>query len=328
MGGHSNIKRMKLKVYFTDFWSSFNKEDNYFMQILSERYDVEISKQPDILFYSCYGWDYLNFNCTRIFYTAENKKPDFTACDFAISFDYNDRNNHYKLPFYAYKILSNGLLKDLDKTLNRSEAETAWKKKKGFCSMVVSNPEAKERLQFFKDLNDQIPVDSGGAVMNNVGGRVTNKMNFIRKYRFVIAFENESYPGYLTEKIVESILANAIPLYWGDPDIEDHFNPARFIDRKSFGSNQEMIKRIMEIENNQELALKILTEPVFKNGSIPKILDERAFKEFLWSSVEKAIKRKPIAQSCIRYIHLLNIFKYKLSKRIKSRVNLFGLSIR
>ena len=40
-----------------------------------------------------------------------------------------------------------------------------------------------------------------------------------KPYKFSIAFENAWYPGYTSEKIVTSMLAGTIPIYWGNPDI-------------------------------------------------------------------------------------------------------------
>ena len=47
------MQKKKLKIYFTDFWLTFNKTDNYFTNIISDEFDIEVTKSnPDILFYS------------------------------------------------------------------------------------------------------------------------------------------------------------------------------------------------------------------------------------------------------------------------------------
>ncbi|WP_416171499.1 glycosyltransferase family 10 domain-containing protein [Algoriphagus boritolerans] len=72
---------------------------------------------------------------------------------------------------------------------------------KKFCCFLASNERAKERIEFFKKLSQYKQVDSGGIVHNNLGFRVSDKMKFIKDYKFIVAFENSSYPGYITEKI-------------------------------------------------------------------------------------------------------------------------------
>ena len=62
-----------------------------------------------------------------------------------------------------------------------------------------------------------------GRVLNTLGHRVADKQAFLRDYKFTIAFENESHPGYTTEKIVEPMLADSIPIYWGDPLVGTDF---------------------------------------------------------------------------------------------------------
>lgn len=50
-----------------------------------------------------------------------------------------------------------------------------------------------------------------------------------RNYHFVIAFENIVEDGYVTEKIVNAMLAGSIPIYWGTEDVETLFNGRSFI---------------------------------------------------------------------------------------------------
>ena len=77
----------KLKVNFVDFWSGFDKVNNDFYRILSEKYEIEISDKPDYLFYSVFGYEHTKYDCVRIFFTGECIVPDFNICDYAIGFD-------------------------------------------------------------------------------------------------------------------------------------------------------------------------------------------------------------------------------------------------
>ena len=36
-------------------------------------------------------------------------------------------------------------------------------------------------------------------------------------HAFVVAFENDDAPGYVTEKLALALLAGAVPVYWGPP---------------------------------------------------------------------------------------------------------------
>lgn len=48
-------------------------------------------------------------------------------------------------------------------------------------------------------------------------------------YKFVLVAENDRKDGWVTEKIFNAVLAGAVPIYFGAPDIETYVNPARFI---------------------------------------------------------------------------------------------------
>ena len=93
---------------------------------------------------------------------------------------------------------------------------------------MTSNPYSQKRIGFFKELSKYKKVDSGGKVLNNVGGCVEDKLEFIKDYKFVISFENSAHPGYTTEKIVDPLAMNCIPIYWGNPYVARDFNNKRF----------------------------------------------------------------------------------------------------
>jgi hypothetical protein len=130
-----------------------------------------------------------------------------------------------------------------------------------FCNFVYSNPRAQRRVTFFKKLSARKNVDSGGGMCNNLGRVVTDKLAFLQHYKFTIAFENQSAPGYTTEKIFEPMVANSIPIYWGNPFIAQEFNPQSIINVHDFGSDEEAIERILEIDADDELYKQYLQRP-------------------------------------------------------------------
>lgn len=253
-----------IKIDFVDFWPGFNKEDNFFSNLLKEKFNVLIDeKEPDTIFYSVFGNKHVEYSCKKIFYTGENRRPNFFECDLAFSFDFTKNKKHFRLPLYYLYIDGFGL-KDSIEHLNTKEAfREIWKQKKKFCAMVVSNPNAKERIQFFKKLSKIKHVDSGGGVLNNIGGRVKDKLEFINQYKFVIAFENEICDGYTTEKILEPILKHCIPIYWGNKLIHKDFNSKRFINYHDFENEDQLIDKILEIDKDPQKALEIISQPIF-----------------------------------------------------------------
>jgi hypothetical protein len=137
-------------------------------------------------------------------------------------------------------------------------------------------------------------------------------MEFIRDYKFVMAFENSSYPGYTTEKIIEPMIVNSIPIYWGDPDISKDFNTKSFIHIEDTTDYNNAIEQIIEIDNDDEKFLSVVREPWFKENEVPKKLAEDALIDFFEFIIEDSKSRKPVALSFVkRNIHKADLFKTK-----------------
>jgi hypothetical protein len=271
------INSIKLKINFSDFWPGFDNTNNFFYNLLAERYSLVIADEPDLLFYSVYGSAHIRYKCTKILYTGEPQRPDFVLCDFAFSYDYPVTRRNYRLPLYA-------LYGDVTQLVNRVvDAADTLKQKKKFCCFIVSNGACKTRNDFFHNLSKYKRVDSGGRVFNNIGGPIENKLEFIKEYKFVIAFESKSRPGYTSEKIFEPLQQNTIPIYWGDPLVSNDFNTKSFINCHDYPSFEAVIDHITEVDKKDELYMQYLLEPAFtdnelnefvKKENIAKQLDE------------------------------------------------------
>lgn len=285
-----------VKINFADFWEPFDKKGNFFYKLLSENYTIELSENPEFLFYSSYGQEYLKYNCIRIFYASENLRPDFLQCDYALSFDYNKKANHFRLPLYHLYIDGHGYYDKLTKKITAEEATAIWKQKTKFCCMLVSNPNSKERINFFNALSKIKKVDSGGSYLNNIGYTIEDKMAFIKDYKFVFAFENSSYPGYTTEKILEPLITNCIPIYWGNSRIEKDFNADCFVNASNYSDYESLIEKLMEIDNQDNKAIAMITQKKVAENANDHLLIKQGVLNFL-SKIINAGKKLPVAQN-------------------------------
>jgi hypothetical protein len=267
----------KIKINFIDFWPGFNPVDNYFYNLLKEDYQIEISNQPDYLFFSIFGNNHLKFNCVKIFYTGENIAPPLDYCNYSFSFDYLDNDRNYRLPHY---LLYPGYYELVNPKIITEDLS-----KRKFCNFIVSNGNCKERNDFFIKLSKYKKVDSGGRFMNNIGYSVDDKRKFQSEYKFSIAFENNAYrpqfPGYTTEKIIEPMTVNSIPIYWGNPQIGSEFNCESFINFYDFKNEDDMIDYIIELDKNDEKYIEKLNQPWFKEYKIPESNRIENIKSFL-----------------------------------------------
>jgi hypothetical protein len=259
---------MKVRLDFCDFWPGFQKTSNFFYNLLRERFDVEICDQPDFLIYADPGQHvHRVHNCVKIYFSVESFQPDFRECDYAFTCRYLDDPRHMRLPYYV--LTTNA------QTLLRSEEETAgiMRAKTKFCSFVVSNAKRRKtqkRVEFFHRLSRYKKVDSGGGAWNNIGRSIPagqlHKLEFLQPYKFNIAFENASTPGYTTEKLTEAMWARCLPIYWGNPSIGKEFNTRSFLNYVDFPSEEALIEKIIELDQDDAKYMEYLRQPYFHNN--------------------------------------------------------------
>jgi alpha(1,3/1,4) fucosyltransferase len=275
--------RKKLKLAFSDFWGEFEYNPtkktegaNIFYQILSERFDIEISDNPDFLIYSVFGNNHQRWNCKKIMYTGENMRPHLGYCDYSISFDYTEDKRNLRFPLSAITLYENGIKDVFHKN---TDIEKIKREKTKFCNFVFSNPNAPVRNTLLAELMKYKHVDSGGRAYNNLGYLVGDKQEFISQYKFTIAMENSENPGYTTEKLVHPKTADSIPIYWGNPLVHQDWNTKAFINAYEFGNIGELVEFIKEVDNDDSLYEKILMEPHF-NGEMPLDLKHTTLLDF------------------------------------------------
>ncbi len=265
-----------IRLWFTDFWPLFNQKDNFFIDFLSKKYSLILdSEKPDFLFYSNFGVDYKKYNCTKIYFTGENVRPDFNECDYALSFDYSDNPRNYRFPLYL-------IYDDINKlTRKKPSFDDFLKEKTKFCNFIFSNPNNPFRNEFFKKLSRYKKVDSAGRLYNNTKFYAKSKLDLIKDYKFTIAIENESFPGYTTEKIFEPMLVQSMPVYWGNPLVENDFNTESFVNIHDFESADDAIDYIIELDRDEQKYYEVYQKPYLNGNEIPDFANKkRIFDNF------------------------------------------------
>ena len=260
-----------IRLQFAGFWDGFDPHDNFFTRLLGRRYRLELCEDPDFVIFSYVGKrrrDYRRWNCVRIFYTGENIEPDWSASDWAFSFEHSVHPRHFRMPHWPFYVDPASLVKPPD-----HDPAAILSRKSRFCAFVVSNPLCRNRNNFFRKLSRYKPVDSGGKVLNTLGYRVGDKQAFLRDYKFTIAFENESHPGYTTEKIVEPMLSDSIPIYWGDPLVGRDFDTRSFLSAHDSPSLDDLAERVIEVDRNPALHLELLGRPWYRDNRVPACAD-------------------------------------------------------
>jgi len=287
-----------IKINFENLWGGEGIEAwrNTFFPFLNEHYDFILSSDPDfVIFSNTYGRGMPDLKCRaqRIFFMGEVIDVDMSKCEWAFGYNYVTHPRYYRMPYYVNRLLYTGI--PFDSLLKGNiTVDKIIKEKAKFCNFLFSNTkDGGTRNAFFKRLSKYKKVDSAGESLNNTGkvlpGRAhrkegnrrtyPEKMEFLKRYKFTIAFENDRGSrakesiGYVTEKLVEPMLVDSIPIYWGNPRIGEEFNTKSFISYHDFDSEKAVINRIIEIDNDDGLYRKMLGEPWLHGNKLSKELD-------------------------------------------------------
>ena len=109
------------------------------------------------------------------------------------------------------------------------------------------------------------------------------------------------------------MIARCLPIYWGNPEINAEFNPRSFLNRADFASDEALIEKIIELDNDDEKYLEYLRQPYFHNDT-PNLYFSR---ERILDFFEKIVSQKitPVAQSRRKSFFARLFGRWKLVKR-------------
>jgi hypothetical protein len=258
--------RKQVRIKFTN-GLSFESGVREILNVVAAEYEFIESERPDFVIFGPYGSDVPKGAFTTIGYFCENMKPDLSVCDWAFGMRYEEEVNHpryRRIQWHGFD--PNSLVKhqvNVDETLRR---------KTRFCNFVYSNP-VPFRERFCAELSKYKRVDAPGQSMNNMAGIDSGngssgnmwqrKRSFINQYKFTIAFENSSFPGYHTEKLFDPMMVDSLPIYWGNPNIDRHFNPKSFVNaHEQLKSNDSRVVEFLDANCQQEFSKDVLGSKV------------------------------------------------------------------
>lgn len=302
----------KVRVKFTDYYGK-KPDEILAYRILRRFYDVDVvERSPDYLIDGGLGSEHLDYpGAVKIVFIGESYCPDFNLFDYAVGFDdlsFGDR--YLRVPLYAFY----DSFRKLCGRTERLSPETLLNR--GFCSFVVSNADGDPmRVEFFRRLSKYKPVASGGRLFNNVGGPVADKYDFISKYKFNIAFENSVVPGYTTEKVMEALSVGSVPVYYGNPRIEEDFHLDCMVRVASRDDVERAVEEIITLDKDDDAYLAKCAAPTFVH---PFEWHERRLTDFL-----RVIFDRPLDEA-----RRLNAYGYQTNVRrraVKAR-NIYDLT--
>jgi alpha(1,3/1,4) fucosyltransferase len=298
-----------ISIRFQWFWSDFDPYGNFFVHFLeSEGYEVEVIRDKnakvDVEFVSVFPpfrrkinekiqrWKSIEkvgfgdvsekYNLEkfpnsrnyerRIWFTGENLRPPLMEnFDAFLSYDldpYENKNAYLpiwylEVDFFGRKVSSRtGMHISLnDLTANRKKIKIGNK----FGVSFIGNQHP-IRMQAIKHFSQDQDIELFGSSVNRP---VTEKFGIAKDFKFAFCFENDLYPGYVTEKLIDAYACGNIPLYWGHLGFESIINPASYINLADFKSIKDFRDFVLSLENSDLLAIAnqplLLKKPDFND---------------------------------------------------------------
>ena len=278
------------KVRFTWFEKDFNSKNNFFTDALNNIYGtIEVITSPsahcDLEIISCHKpinqmvsgrvrrfidnkpvasadlslfypavYDLKTKNSKRrIWYTAENLRPPMDHIfDGTLSYDQDTYSgtNHYMPYWYQHAgFFGKSFVPRVGKYSNTEillSPRSLSKKQKFACAFIRNLDPV--RLRLFEKLRQFGEVDLYGQKFNS---NVPEKYEVAKNYKYQVCLENDLYPGYVTEKLIESFLCDNVPIYWGDFGKDESINRSGIINLKDFDSMGELVQRIKIINDDE-----------------------------------------------------------------------------
>lgn len=206
----------------------------------------------------------------RIWWTGENVRPPFQeGYDLFVSFD---RDNLSKKNIFFPLFYSELLFPNRDSFFRLGaklpEAAELTRPRSGnlansFVCAFINNPEP-TRLRAVEYLAKYGQAQVFGKISSNP---TPQKIRASQGFKFVLCFENDLFPGYITEKLLDAYLCGAVPLYWGDLGEEPHINRKAFINAKDFSSLEEFARYVGNLSDEEYR--RIHSEPLL--NSLPNV---------------------------------------------------------
>ncbi len=217
----------------------------------------------------------------RVWLTTENVRPPVQAdFDLVLSFDqtsFSDADVYFPMWLMQIGLFGPAKLDHLgieasaaDLIKPRKMKDTQLEKK--FCCTIFANPH-NVRLKAINLL--QPSIDVFGPYVSKP---VKSKYLVASGYRFMLCFENDLYPGYVTEKLIEAYVSGTVPLYWGDLGNDHMINRLSFVNLKEFDSMADFVEyaHTMDAEDYRQ----IYEQPFLNDfGNIQKVIDKISQKK-------------------------------------------------
>ncbi len=270
-----------MKIYFNGWFSGFEDKTNpglhmeFFLDLFEKVYGEKCEKgsildsivlcEFDMLIGSASATNKKQWKHTYLFSGESSlkcNKQNYTC----VLWGERNHKNVVNVPLFIPYIYTNNFVKTLETT---KEIKTI--PKQDVC-VIISNPRGNERTEFLNKLEKHFNVCYAGGYKNNIGGALSPQYNsteyhdFVNQFKFIISMENSREDTYITEKLINGLLSNIIPVYWGSNKVHDYINKDRFLNLENINNANDIIIRMKQLRENPSEWLKMVNNNIFPNN--------------------------------------------------------------
>ncbi|WP_146202885.1 glycosyltransferase family 10 domain-containing protein [Pedobacter paludis] len=117
-------------------------------------------------------------------------------------------------------------------------------------------------------------------------GKIKRKAEILAQYNFCLCFENAyGFSGYITEKIFDSLMAGAIPIYKGADNIAEYIPKNCYINYDDFSTIGEMHKFLTNLTDNEIVEYQLAIRKFLSSSAV----DVFSIETFVKTSIETII---------------------------------------
>ncbi len=280
-------------------------------EVLSEKYRIAIDNSNyDMVFATPFGNEDINDpvidkKAIKIFFTSEAKKPIIKNYDLSIGFNHINDPRYIRIPLYYQLEIAHKISINYVKYKDQGNCNPH---KKEFACFLVSNsmqgnsPHNNEPLDgiaarnsIFHKLSEYKHVASGGAHLNNVGRKITGHETtmWLSQCKFVIAYENQSYDGYITEKLFQAYFNGAIPIYYSHQNSVKDINKKAIIYAGDFKDEDALVEYVKKVDSDDKLYCDIWNQNIIINPNQDYEVVKAKLRAKINPILEAKMKQKP-----------------------------------
>lgn len=200
----------------------------------------------------------------NLWFSGENVRPPVGDWDLTLSHDVDEfggTNVYFPYWIEALGIYASPTVNFLGRVQRLEDLlanrRTDWTDRQGFVCAFLGKTSGL-RMHALEALRRRGQVEVFGPA---VGRPVKDKMSIARDFKFVLCFENDLYPGYVTEKPFDAWGTGAIPLWWGS-DPAGYLNEECVLNLADFVSIEAFADAVANLSVNGPLGQAMSERPI------------------------------------------------------------------